>query len=132
MILVDTGAWYADFIPDDENHLAARAFVETSQGEQFVTTDYLVVETLNLLIVRGYADRAREGAIEFFEGKIATIEWVTRKDVERAREVFERFSDKRWSFTDCVSYAVIERLRIKKAFAFDQHFRQFGIVEVVP
>ena len=42
--------------------------------------------------------------------------------MQRAREVFERFTDKEWSFTDCVSYAVIERLAIKKAFAFDDHF----------
>jgi predicted nucleic acid-binding protein len=35
-----------------------------------------------------------------------------------------------WSFTDCVSYAIIERLQIKQAAAFDVHFGQFGIVEV--
>ena len=57
---------------------------------------------------------------------------ATEADMRRAREIFEGFTDKEWSFTDCVSYAVIERLEIEKAFAFDDHFRQFGIVEVVP
>lgn len=52
--------------------------------------------------------------------------------MRRAREVFERYADKQWSFTDCVSYAVIERLGIKQTFAFDRRFRQFGIVDVVP
>ena len=40
--------------------------------------------------------------------------------------------DKEWSFTDCVSRAVIERLGITTAVAFDEHFRQFGTVIVVP
>ncbi len=132
MIFVDTGAWYADFVNDDEYHSEARKFFVAGSPSAFLTTDYIVAEVLNLLTVRGYADRAREVVVDFFDVKLARIEWVTRKDVERAREVFRQFTDKRWSFTDCVSYAVIERLKIKKAFAFDNHFRQFGIVEVAP
>jgi predicted nucleic acid-binding protein len=132
VIFVDTSAWYADFVNDDENHSAAREFFLSGSSSTFFTTEYVVTDVLNLLTVRGYADRAREVAVEFFEVKLAIVEWVTRTDVERAREVFRQFSDKRWSFTDCVSYAVIERLQIKKAFAFDRHFRQFGIVEVLP
>lgn len=40
--------------------------------------------------------------------------------------------DKQWSFTDCTSRVVMERLGIQKVFAFDDHFRQFGTVTVVP
>ena len=43
-----------------------------------------------------------------------------------------RFRDKNWSFTDCTSRMVMEKLAIGTAFAFDQHFRQFGTVSVVP
>jgi len=46
--------------------------------------------------------------------------------------VFRRFRDKGWSFTDCTSRVVIDRLSIPTAFALDQHFRQFGNVTVVP
>jgi uncharacterized protein len=53
-------------------------------------------------------------------------------DIEAAWLIFERFDDKQWSFTDCVSYVVVERLAIKTAFAFDEHFRQFATLEVVP
>jgi len=52
--------------------------------------------------------------------------------VQAAWEVFRQFRDKQWSFTDCVSRVVIERLSIPAAFAFDEHFRQFGNVAVVP
>jgi len=40
--------------------------------------------------------------------------------------------DKEWSFTDCTSKFVIAQLAIAYALSFDQHFRQFGTVIVVP
>jgi hypothetical protein len=49
-----------------------------------------------------------------------------------AWQVFATFSDKRWSFTDCVSYAVMKRLQIAEAFALDEHFKQFGFATVKP
>jgi predicted nucleic acid-binding protein len=132
VIFVDTSAWYADFISNDENHASARRFFEEMSRAAFLTTDYVIAETLNLLAVRGYEDRAREAVAEFLDEKVAQVVWVERQDVLRAAEVFRQFSDKRWSFTDCVSYAIIQRRGIKQALAFDKHFRQFGIVEVLP
>ena len=49
-----------------------------------------------------------------------------------AWQVFRRFSDKEWSFTDCTSKVVMDRLGITTAFTFDHHFRQFGAVTLVP
>ena len=131
MIFVDTSAWYADLVGDDANHSRARDFVAANE-ESLVTTDYIVAETLNLLVARGYRDRAAVAAEEFFSQQWAAIEWVRPSDIERAREVLAAFHDKAWSFTDCVSFAVIERLRLKRAFAFDRHFQQFGTVQVLP
>jgi predicted nucleic acid-binding protein len=37
---------------------------------------------------------------------------ITEPDLERARETFERFADKDWSFTDCTNKVVIEHLGI--------------------
>jgi len=60
------------------------------------------------------------------------LEWIAPADVGRAWEIFATYQDKGWSFTDCVSRAVIDRLGLATAFAFDEHFRQFGTVSVVP
>jgi predicted nucleic acid-binding protein len=65
-------------------------------------------------------------------GAVCEIIWVARGDIEAAWEVFEAFDDKTWSFTDCVSYAVMKRLGINEAFALDDDFRQFGFVVVKP
>lgn len=59
-------------------------------------------------------------------------EWVTDADFDQAWSVFQDFADKAWSFTDCTSRVVMQRLGVDQAFAFDNHFRQFGTVTVIP
>jgi predicted nucleic acid-binding protein len=57
---------------------------------------------------------------------------IAAVDFERAIAIYRSYADKHWSFTDCTSFAVMERLAVTKAFAFDEHFRQFGSIVVVP
>ncbi|MBI4605333.1 MAG: type II toxin-antitoxin system VapC family toxin [Planctomycetes bacterium] len=133
MIFADTGALYAVLVKADENHARAHSWIQAHRQEaRLLTTDYVLDEVLTLLRARGQLARARVTAGALFAGKVARIHHVSEEDLNTSAEVFDRFGDKEWSFTDCVSYAVIARLGIKKAFAFDEHFRQFGIVEVVP
>ena len=99
MIFVDTGAWFAAAVPSDPNHPAASRWL-AGNNEPLLTTDYVVAETLTLLRARGEITRA----------------------LLHAWKIFKRFDDKDWSFTDCTSKAVIERLGVTRAFAFDHHF----------
>lgn len=131
MIFVDTGAWYAAFIPKDQDHPKARAWFKANRAK-LVTTDYVVDELLTLLKANDEFKRALELGWSLFGQKVARLERVNDDDLMQAWEVFQRFRDKEWSFTDCVSYVVMERLGVKKAFVFDRHFHQFGTVEVVP
>jgi predicted nucleic acid-binding protein len=128
---VDTGAWFASVVPSDSDHAAAVRWLSLNT-EPLLTTDYVVDETLTLLQRRGEISRARSLGEQFFNGTLATIYYLTEADIAQAWETFRRFTDKEWSFTDCASKIVIEKLNLKHAFAFDQHFRQFGIVNVVP
>jgi predicted nucleic acid-binding protein len=128
---VDTGAWFATFVPNDPDHAAADAWLEANV-EPLVTTDYVVDELLTLLKIRGEFQRAMRLGASLFADEIAHIEWVMPDDVRQAWAVFQRYTDKDWSFTDCVSRVVMERLGIRTAFAFDDGFRQFGTVTVVP
>jgi predicted nucleic acid-binding protein len=131
MIFVDTGAWFAAAVPSDPDHAAASRWL-AGNGEPLLTTDYVVDETLTLLRARGERARALLVGEAFFAGRLAEIHTLDASDVALAWETFRRYDDKDWSFTDCASKAVIERLGLREAFAFDQHFRQFGTVRVVP
>jgi predicted nucleic acid-binding protein len=131
MIFVDTGAWFALFVPFDPDHAEAVRW-SAANTEPLITTDFVVDETLTLLRARGERRRALRAADEFFQGGLSQLEFLTRDDVLAAWQVFLRFADKDWSFTDCTSKVVIERLQLTTAFAFDHHFHQFGTVQVVP
>jgi predicted nucleic acid-binding protein len=39
---------------------------------------------------------------------------------------FQRYKDKRYSLTDCVSFVLMKKLGIEEALTFDKHFVQAG------
>jgi predicted nucleic acid-binding protein len=130
-IFVDTGAWFARFVPGDADHPAAREWFEQNR-DPLITTDYVIDELLTVLKIRGEFQRALELGGSMLDGDMCDVEWVTETDVNDAWQVFSTYRDKEWSFTGCVSRVIMERLRITTAVAFDEHFRQFGTVAVVP
>lgn len=130
-VFVDTGAWFAAFVPTDPDHERAQQWLRQN-NRPLVTTDYVLDELLTLLLVRRERERALHVGTALLNGSLADVYWMTFEDIHHAWETFRQFSDKGWSFTDCTSRAVMERLRITTAFAFDEHFRQFGFGSVVP
>jgi uncharacterized protein len=131
MIFVDSSGWYASMVPSEIDYPAASHWLGQN-SEPLVTTDYVIDETLTLLRARHQAHLAIAFGNQLFGGQIAAIHFLDETEIRLAWEVFERYSDKEWSFTDCTSKVIIEKLGITKAFAFDHHFRQFGTVQVVP
>jgi predicted nucleic acid-binding protein len=131
VIFVDTGAWFARYIASDVDHAAALSWF-AQPPDRLLTTDYIIDELLTLLKQRGYADIAFAVGAPLISGMACQLEYVESTDVERAWIIFSTYRDKRWSFTDCTSRVIIERLNIKTACTFDQHFREFGNLTVVP
>ena len=43
-----------------------------------------------------------------------------------------QYQDKDFPMVDAISFAVMERLGISVAFAFDQHFTQYGWTALTP
>ena len=107
MIFVDTGAWYAASVPNDPDRPAAAAFL-SSNRERLATSEYIVDEVVTLLRARGENERAIDLGQELLFGKSCKLIWVQASDVRRAWDVFTRFDDKQWSFTDCISRVVME------------------------
>lgn len=130
-VFVDTGAWFAYFVRRDPDHNLARKWVSNNDS-QLVTSDYILDELFTLLKLReSYTVAAAAGKI-LTEEKICQIIKITPDDFARAWNVFVQFSDKGWSFTDCTSKVIMERLNISTAFSFDEHFEQFGSIVRVP
>jgi predicted nucleic acid-binding protein len=134
LIFVDTGAWVAYVSPDDQYHRMAARWMRHNR-QPLLTSDYVVDETLTLLRARGEAVRAIQlGALFFGPGSNwpVLLHYLTEEGISAAWYVFRTYDDKAWSFTDCTSKVLIEKLGLTHAFAFDQHFHQFGTLLVVP
>ncbi|MEP7039161.1 MAG: PIN domain-containing protein [Acidobacteriota bacterium] len=131
MIFVDSGGWFASVVTDDGDYEIARIWLEANK-EPLFTTDYIVDETLTLLRARGENQKALEIGNLFFRGLLAKIYYLSEEDILQTWKLFQQFSDKKWSFTDCSSKFVCEKFGITHAFSFDKHFRQFGTIAVVP
>lgn len=121
-IFVDTGAWYAVADTSDRHHDAACRFYLSHAGPgQLATSDLVVAETWTLLV----SHLGRQAALTFWEtlrDARLPILAIEPSDLEAAWRIAQAFADQDFSFTDCTSFALMERLGIEDAFAFDRHF----------
>jgi predicted nucleic acid-binding protein len=89
------------------------------------TTNVVAIETHSLVLARA----GRDAALRALQRIYATRELLHRvdeADERRAMAILEQYGDKDFSFADATSFAVMERLGINTAVAFDRHFVQFG------
>jgi uncharacterized protein len=135
VIFVDTGAWFALAVRNDPDHAAATTWLETSH-EPLITTDYILAETATLLRMRDKTIRGHRLAVRIatsiLRAESATLEKVRGEDLKRALEIFRTYRDHLFSFVDCTSFVIMERLGITHAFAFDRHFNEYPGISRVP
>jgi len=129
-VLVDTSAVYALLDERDACHQAAKDSLEhlkKARSEPFLT-NFIVAECHALALARLGATLARRWLLS----NIWAVERVTADDESVAREIIRKYTDKSFSYTDATSFAVMDRLGIRAAFAFDPHFRQYGLQIIGP
>lgn len=119
---------------DEEHHKQAEATLSelAASGSRLITTNFVFDETYTLLLAR----LGRGQALAWGERQLAsvaiTLVRVTEEHERRAWEIIKTFADKHFSYTNATSFAVAEDLGIDSAFAFDQHFTQYGGLRVIP
>jgi predicted nucleic acid-binding protein len=123
-ILVDTSALYALLDRGDTWHKAATSALQNLKlgRVQPLLTNFVVAECHALSLSRLGPEVARRWLL----GNVWPVERVTVEDESRARAIIGQYTDKTFSYTDATSFAVMERLGLRKAFAFDPHFEQYG------
>jgi len=123
-VLVDTSAVYALLDRDDAFHETAKRSLEQMKRARSdpVLTNFLVAECHALCLARLGASVARSWLLN----NQWKVERVTADDEAAAGEIIRKYTDKTFSYADATSFAVMERLGLRTAFAFDPHFRQYG------
>lgn len=130
-VLADTSFIVAFYNESDENHLKARTFVQDNGRLIFVITDFIFDEFLTVLLVRGGKHLSIEAGEKILRDKNIRLLRVDDEVFQKAWEIYRRFRDKNWSFTDCTSYVLMKNLSIDTGLSFDEHFKQFGF-EILP
>lgn len=123
-VLLDTGAAVALVNKRDQWHAEAKRRLRLLQKRKgrLLLTNFLVGEIYALLLSRLGGDIARQWLVT----SDVAVERVTEEDEIRAKTILLRYTDKDFSYVDAISFAVMERLRLRAAFTFDRHFAQYG------
>jgi uncharacterized protein len=125
-VFMDSAGFLALWDASDEHHKAAVRLQNEliRKRRRFVTSEYVVDETVTLLLVR----HSHEAAVDFLDtverSEALRLEWIGPERFHAAAALFRRHGDKEWSFTDCISFVVMRELRIRDAFTTDHHFTQ--------
>lgn len=128
-VLWDSSAILALLDADDADHQRAVAIARqiVSEKRPSFITNYIEAEAHALLLRKLGRTIAREWLLT---GGLAIVR-VSPGEEQRAKEILARHNDKDWTLCDAMSFAVLGARRIRRAFTFDHHFRQYGRIEVL-
>ena len=128
-VFIDTSAFVALRNSAEAEHEQARSGLAglIADGVALFTSNYVFAETYTALMVRVGRSEAIEWGRRFRAGGAIDLVHLDRPTEARAWEILEQHGDKRWSYVDATSFALIERDGGSEAFAFDTHFTQRGL-----
>lgn len=131
MTFADTSSLYALLDAENVAHgLAAEAWAALREANgKIATSSYVLLETVSLVQSRLGLDPVRDLMAGI--APLLTVEWVDRETHEAAVAALLAANRRDLSLVDCVSFEVMRRLGIRRAFTLDEHFREQGF-EVVP
>ncbi len=125
-VFIDTSGFYAALNPEDSYHRRARALLLRAEADHWrlITSNYVVQEAWALIQTRlGWE------AVEAWHRALLVrceIIWVDAElhhlGAARCRQAGER----RLSLTDCVSFEIMHRERVREFIGDDDHFTAEG------
>lgn len=127
LLFIDTGAFLALEDESDKHHIQAIDFRDQIIRKGFykiVTSSYVLDEILTLIRVRISISASINFCRKIRSSNIVNIHSITKEDERIALDMFEQYDDKSFSFTDCTSFVVMQKMGISEIFGFDRHFEQ--------
>jgi uncharacterized protein len=132
VIFVDTSFWVAARLRNDARHAEAVSLLERRERERLVTTNHVRGETWTFLRRR----RGHASAVAFLDTLQGTaraeVRFVDRELEADALSWLRQHGEREYSFVDATSFALMRKLGIREALAFDGDFAAAGFVELRP
>lgn len=123
-IFADTSGFIALGNENDSYHAQTGRVLTSMYPFKFVTTNYVIAETLTRLLFDTHHKNAVSFGEMLFTSKNIEIVYIDTDIEAKAWYLFKKYSDKEFSFVDCTSFVVMQKRSIKRAFSCDKHFEQ--------
>lgn len=121
---VDTSFWIALGDSSDQWHKPARKAWQTAGA--LLTTSTIIDETVSLLQWRGQFSFALEYLDKLRAEDKLLIVYPDADTWAESWRMLRKYGGGGASPVDCLSFAVMRRLGLKRALTFDKHFRAAG------
>jgi len=92
----------------------------------FYTSAAVINETISLLQSRGYLSASLTFLERVRQNEDVRIIYPDAALQSEAWDLFARWAGAGANAVDCLSFAIMRQLGIRKAFTFDRHFRSVG------
>lgn len=130
VVFVDTFYFLAILNVRDPAHVRARDWVRTYSGT-LVTSEWIWVELADAMSSTRHRGLFTSIRNQFAIGKLRRIVPFDNSIYEEAIQLYDARPDKKWSLTDCTSFAIMRREGLADALTADHHFEQAGYVPLL-
>ncbi|CAD5978365.1 hypothetical protein NO108_04701 [Planktothrix rubescens] len=119
-------------IRDDQNHQKTTKHWQDLDKKdlKLTTTSYVFDEVVTFLNSRNLHSKAVEVGKRLINSSVVQFIHVDEKVFFDSWDLFQKYNDKSYSLTDCISFAIMWQLKINNALTFDQHFSQAGFQKI--
>ena len=132
MLHVDSPFWIAQVMTRDSRASEAGRLADVCEGESLATSNLVVGETWSFLRRREGHHRAMMWLDRLHETARVTLRRVTQEIEAEAWTRLRVHDERPYSFVDATSFALMRRLGIRDAMAFDGDFAAAGFTELQP
>ena len=128
MIFIDSGPLLAKHLPDDQFHEKSLRLWQKIDSENLkcFTSNFVLNEFLTLLARRAdYPFACQKADLIFASSRFSILRPDLKEELEALR-FFKKYAGQKIGFTDCISFALMQKHKISQVFSFDKHFEYAG------
>ena len=129
-VFADTGFYIATIVRNDQHARLARKAAREKNA--YITSALVINETLRYLQIKGYLSAALQFLLEAERGSLGQIIHVDAALQSEGWRLFHKYGGAGASPVDCVSFAIMNRFSIRRAYGFDRHFAAAGFQTLLP
>ncbi len=125
---LDTSYILALEIKIDSNYqIVLESWIKLAISQPFlISTTYILDEVITFLNTRNLHYKAVEIGNRLITSSDIELVEIDQKLFRQGWNYFQKYGDKSYSLTDCISFVVMENRQISTALTLDHHFVQAG------